>query len=147
MLHFEGDKDFPKPPAEVGAKLSDARFLVECVPEGEPVGTPEPATATARLRPKIAFVRGTLEVTLRVVEAVPASSVRLAIHSKSIGASADVEAALSLTPQGGGTRVHWAADVVNLGGLLKLVPQGLIRGAAQNVINNLWAQVEAKLGV
>jgi carbon monoxide dehydrogenase subunit G len=146
MLHFEGDKDFPLAPADLWAKLSDARFLVQCIPGAEKVLTAEHDRAVCVLRPGFAFVRGTLEVTLQVTEAVPGQSVRLLLHSKGIGTTSDVEAALALTAQGGGTRVHWTADVKQLGGLLKAVPQGLIKASAQKVIGDVWAQVEAKLG-
>jgi carbon monoxide dehydrogenase subunit G len=145
MLHFEGDKDFPRPPADVWSKLSDARFLVQCIPDAQVIGTPTAETAECKLRPGFAFVRGTLNVTLRVLEAVEATSVRLALLSKAIGASSDVEAVLAFSPSEKGTRVHWTEEVKTLTGLLKLVPQGLIRGAAEKVINDVWAQVEAKL--
>jgi carbon monoxide dehydrogenase subunit G len=145
MLHFEGDKDLSKPPAEVWAKLSDARFLVQCIPGGEVVGQPEAASAVCKLRPGFAFVRGTLEVTLRVIEAMPDTLVRLSLLSKGIGASSEVEGGLNLSLRGNDTRVHWTADVKTLGGLLKMVPKGLIQGAAESVIKDVWAQVEAKL--
>jgi carbon monoxide dehydrogenase subunit G len=145
MLHFEGDKEFSKPPAEVWARLSDARLLVQCIPGAEPVGQAEPTTAACKLHPKLAFVRGTLEVTLRVVEAVEPTTVRLSLLSKAVGASSEVAVVLALAGAGDGTRVHWTADVVSLGGLLKLVPSGLIRGAAQSVINDVWAQVDVKM--
>jgi carbon monoxide dehydrogenase subunit G len=146
MLHFEGEKDLPRPPAEVAAQLSDARFLVRCIPDAEVVGTPTADRAECKVRPGFSFVRGTLHVTIRVVEAVPGTSTRLSLFSKAIGASSDVEAVLTYAPTEAGTRVHWTADIKTLTGLLKLVPQGLIRGAAQNVINDVWTQVEAKLG-
>ena len=41
--------------------------------------------------------------------------------------------------------MHWIAEVKELGGLLKMVPQGLIRGAAQKVLDDAWTAVEAKL--
>ena len=37
MLRFEGDRDFPHPPAELFAKLTDARFLASCIPDVEKV--------------------------------------------------------------------------------------------------------------
>src|SRR5438067_1801791 len=37
MLHFEGTRDFARPPAEVWARLTDARFLVKCLPGVESV--------------------------------------------------------------------------------------------------------------
>jgi uncharacterized protein len=145
MLHFEGEKEFRRPVADVWAKLSDARFLVECVPGVETVVRAEPTEAVWTLRPGLSFVRGTLEITLKVVEAVRESSVRLTVTSKGIGSSSDVEAVLRLTPEGDGTRVAWTADVKSLGGLLKALPQGLLKASAQKVIGDIWAAVEAKL--
>jgi 2-furoyl-CoA dehydrogenase large subunit len=145
MLHFEGDKEFPQPPGDLWPRLSDARFLVQCIPDVQSVSRAEPQEAVAVLRPGVAFVRGTLELTLRVAEAVPDKSVSLSLHSKGIGSSSTVQAALALTPQGGGTRVHWSADIQELGGLLKAVPRGLIQASAQKVIADVWAGLEAKL--
>jgi carbon monoxide dehydrogenase subunit G len=56
-----------------------------------------------------------------------------------------VEATIALAPDGTGTRVRWTAEIKTLGGLLKMVPAGLIRGAAQKVVNDAWSAVEAKL--
>jgi carbon monoxide dehydrogenase subunit G len=97
------------------------------------------------LRPGFSFVRGTLDVTLHVVDAVEPSAARYAVASKGIGSSADVEATVALAPEGAGTRVRWTAEIKTLGGLLKMVPAGLIRGAAQKVVNDAWSAVEAKL--
>ena len=145
MLRFEGDRDFPQPPAELFAKLTDARFLVTCVPDVEGVAEQGPDRAVFSVRPGLAFVRGTLEVTLQVTEKTPPTSARMSLVSKGIGSSSTVEATLALAPQDAGTRMHWIAEVKELGGLLKMVPQGLIRGAAQKVLDNAWTAVEAKL--
>jgi uncharacterized protein len=145
MLHFEGDKELTRGPAEVFAKLSDARFLVQCIPGGTPVGEAEADRAVAKVKPALSFVTGSLEVTVRVVERTPDSAVRLTLSSKGLANSSDVDTALTLTPHEGGTRLHWTADVTRLGGLLKAVPTGLIRGAAQKVISDVWNNVEARL--
>ena len=135
---------FAQAPADVSARLTDARFLVQCIPGAEAVAVAEADRAVCTLRPGFAFVRGTLELTLRVVEASPGTATRLALTSKGIGSSSEVEALLTYTAQDGGTRVHWTADIKQLGGLLKAIPQGLIRGAAQKVIADVWANVEVK---
>jgi 2-furoyl-CoA dehydrogenase large subunit len=146
MLRFEGEKEFSRhTPEEVWAKLSDARFLVQCIPDVHEVREQSAERAVCLLRPGFAFVRGTLEVTLRVAEAVSPSSILLALASKGIGTSSEVEATISLSPQESGTRVQWVAEVKSLGGLLKAVPQGLIRGAAQKVVNDAWTSVENRL--
>jgi uncharacterized protein len=145
MVRFDGEKDFPQPSAELWAKLSDARFLVQCIPDVESVVEVESDRARMALRPGFSFVRGTLEATLRIVDAVAPKTARYLITNKGIGSSADAEATITLVPQGAGTRVRWAAEVKALGGLLKMVPSGLIRGAAQKVVNDTWSAVEAKL--
>jgi carbon monoxide dehydrogenase subunit G len=145
MLHFEGDQELSRSPAELYPKLSDARFLVQCIPGGTVVGEPDADRAMCKVKPALSFVTGSLEVTAQVTERVPDSLVRVTLRSKGIGSSSDVEGVLTLTPQDGGTRLHWTADVTRLGGLLKAVPSGLIRGAAQKVINDVWDNVQAKL--
>ena len=102
MLHFEGDKDLSRGPAELYPKLSDARFLVQCIPGGAVVGEPEADRGVCKVKPALSFVTGSLEVTVQVTERVPDSSVR-GPASKGIGSSSDVDAVLTLTPQDGGT--------------------------------------------
>jgi carbon monoxide dehydrogenase subunit G len=146
MLRFEGQKDFiHHAPAALWEKLSDASFLTQCVPDVYQIARQERAEAVFSLRPGFAFVRGTLEVTLRIAEAVSPTSVRVVLHSKGIGTSSEVEAIMSLTPLETGTRVDWVAEVKQLGGLLKAVPHGLIRGAAQKVVQDAWNNVEKRL--
>jgi len=144
MVRFEGEKDFPQAPAELWAKLTDVRFLVRCLPDVESVKEVEADHAVLVLRPGFSFVRGTLDMTLRVVDAVEPAA-RYVVVSKGIGSSADVEATVVLAPQDTGTRVRWAVEIKTLGGLLKMVPAGLIRGAAQKVVHDAWSAIEAKL--
>src|SRR5262245_57911610 len=144
MLRFEGDRDFPQAPADLFARLTDARFLVECIPDVESVKEQQADSATLVLRPGFAFVRGTLDVVMRIVEA-SLPSARIHLDSKGIGSSAVVESSLTVADHAGGSRVHWVAEIKSLGGLLKMVPTGLIRGAAEKVINDAWSRIEEKL--
>jgi carbon monoxide dehydrogenase subunit G len=145
MLRFEGDRDFALTVDELFARMSDARFLVECIPDVDSVKVLQADRAVVVLRPGFSFVRGTLEVTLEVVDAVAPQSVRVLLHSKGIGTSAEVEASLALSALEAGSRVHWVTEIKSLGGLLKLVPTGLVRGAAEKVINDAWARAAQKL--
>lgn len=145
MLHFEGDQVFALPLPVVWSKLSDLKFLVGCIPNAEAVEHPSPQLATCKVRPGFTFVRGTLSVTLKVVEAVEGQALKLLCHGKGIGSSNDVEMSLAFAEQEGGSRVHWSADVTNLGGLLKATPQMLLKGAAQKVIADVWESVKSRL--
>jgi uncharacterized protein len=145
MVHLEGDKDFPLGQAALYAKLSDAQWLASCVPGMVSIKDTSAEAATLVLRPGFSFVRGTLEVTLRRLEATPETALRYEILGKGIGSTSTVVAALTLATQDAGSRVHWVADIVNLGGLLKAIPQGLVKASAERVILDTWAAIEAKL--
>lgn len=145
MLHFEGTREFEQGLELVWSAFSDARNLAQCVPGAEAVKEATEDAAACVLRPGFAFIRGTLDMTLRITERTPMSAVRLQNVSKGIGSSAEVDIRLSLVPIEKGTQVSWTADVVQLGGLLKAVPQGLIQAAAQRVIEDSWTKVAEKL--
>jgi len=144
-MQFEGDKEFALPPRAVFAKLNDARFLVGCIPGRESIAHADQRTAVCKLRPGFTFVRGELDMTIEIVETIPDSTVKYALRSKGIGSSSDVEVFVTLSPKNAGTAVHWKAEVKSLGGLLKALPSGLIRGAAQKVIADVWNEVEKQL--
>jgi uncharacterized protein len=144
-MQFAGEKELPLPPKAVFAKLSDARFLVECIPGREATRQAEQNIATFTQRPGFAFMRGTLELTIQILEATPDRTIKYALRSKGIGSTSDVETILTLTPKGAGTHVLWNVEVKSLGGLLKAVPGGLIQGAAQKIIADVWQELEKKL--
>lgn len=145
MLHFEGETSFIQALSLVWDKLSDARFLLACIPDVENTSRCDRDSAACVIRPGFAFVRGKLDLTIQVVKAVESTSTHLLLHTKGIGSSSKVEAALIFKPQDGGTVVQWTAEVKELGGLLKAVPRGLIQAAAQKVIADAWTAVKAKM--
>lgn len=145
MLQFDGNCNLPGSPTVLWPLLRDAGFLAACIPEATVTGTPGKDRATCTVRPGFAFVRGSLDVTIDVVEAVEPSRLRLLQISKGIGTSSELETILTLSPAEPGTRVQWSAEVKRLGGLLKAVPTGLIRGAAQKVIDDVWQGIEKKV--
>jgi carbon monoxide dehydrogenase subunit G len=145
MLTLQGDKDFGLPLVEVWAKLTDARFLITCIPDVERVDRAEKDEAALVIRPGLAFVRGSLDVTVNILDKMEPSSFLARLVSRGIGSSSTVEVRLNLNAMDPGTHLHWVAEVTQLGGLLKMVPSGLLQGAAQKVIGDIWNNVEARL--
>ena len=145
MLHFEGERDFSLAPAQIWAKLRNARFLVTCIPEATIKGVPERDRAVCSVRPGLAFAVGTLDTTVEILDAKEPTDLRFLLSSKGIGTSSEVETALTIAATETGSRVRWAADVKKLGGLLKAVPSGLISGAAQKTIEDVWHGIAKKL--
>jgi carbon monoxide dehydrogenase subunit G len=145
MLRFEGEREFAVPAGEAHTRLTEVSFLVRCIPDVETVRSIAGDRAELVLRPGFSFVRGTLEVTLGLVER-DAPGATFLLLSKGIGSSSEVRATLVVAEDGERSRVHWVAEVTSLGGLLKMVPAGLIRGAAEKVINDAWDRIGRAMG-
>jgi carbon monoxide dehydrogenase subunit G len=145
MIHFEGDKSFALPVAEAAAKLSDAGFLANCLPDAQ-ISEATPEIAVWKLKPKLSFITGSLNVEMTRTEHEAGKSVGFKVFAKAIGASSTVLTHLAFAEAaGGGTAVHWTGDLTEVTGLLKIVPKGLIEGSARKVIEDVWTAVIAKL--
>ena len=145
MMKFEGDQDFVQEPAPLWAKLRSAAFLVECIPDATVEGQPTQDLAKCSVRPGFSFVRGSMDVHVKIIEAVEPTLVKVSLISKGIGSGSDVEAILNLAPHEQGTRVHWVAELKSMSGLMKMIPSGLIKGAAHKVIEDVMIGVKKKL--
>jgi carbon monoxide dehydrogenase subunit G len=147
MIHFEGDKSFPLPVTVAAALLSDAGFLANCLPDAQ-VSIAAPEKADWKLKPKLSFITGSLNVELTRTDYEPEKSVGFKVFAKGIGASSTVLTSLAFSEAlGDGTAVHWTGDLTEVTGLLKIVPKGLIEGSARKVIEDVWEAVSARLTV
>jgi len=145
VIHFEGDRTFPLPVADVAAKLSDAAFLIGCLPDAR-VTEATPDRGAWKLKPKFTFLTGTLDMTLTATARIPGEAVAYRVTTKAIGAGSAVETKLAFVPTAdGGTVVRWTGDLVEVTGLLKMVPKGLIQSTAEKVIDDVWTAIGAKL--
>ena len=145
MIHFEGVQSFPLPVAEVAAKLSDAGFLANCVPDAQ-ISEATPDKSVGKIKPKLSFLTGSLTLEADVTAREAGKSVAYRLVTKTIGASSTVTTKLEFAEaEGGGTAVHWSGDLVAVTGLLKMVPKGLLEGSARKVIDDVWAALKAKL--
>lgn len=144
MIHFEGVESFPTPPADLYAKLADAGWLARALPDTEVL---EATTdrATWKVKPKFAFMAGTLDTIAEVAARVSGEQVRYRVTSTSVGAKSVAEATMTIRPAGAGSEVQWAGDLTELGGLLKMVPRGLLQAAAQKVIADVWVALKQKV--
>jgi carbon monoxide dehydrogenase subunit G len=143
-MQAAGDRDFALPMNDLFARLSDAAWLAGCLAEVQ-ITQATADVAAWNLRPKLAFVAGTIDTTLTVTERKAPTEMRAKVFSKGVGTTATVETLLTFAAQGDGTRVHWEMSISQLTGLLKLVPKGLLQGAAQKVIEDVWVSIEKKL--
>jgi carbon monoxide dehydrogenase subunit G len=129
----------------VSGKLSDAGFLVNALPDAT-VTEATPDKAVWSLRPKLSFLTGSLHATMDVTAREEGKAAAFRIFTKAMGASSTVNVGLTFadTPDGQ-TAVHWTGDIVEVTGLLKMVPKGTLQGTAQKVIEDVWKAVVEKV--
>src|SRR5438552_3833246 len=145
MIHFEGDRAFARPFSATCAKLSDAAWLVGCLSEAK-VTEASANRAAWKLKPKLSFLTGSLDTVLEVTGRETGKSASFKIVTRAIGATSTVTATLHFTEgELGGAAIHWVGELVQVTGLLKMVPKGLLQGTAEKVIEDVWAAVTAKL--
>ena len=144
MIQFEGVETFTSAPAAVFARLSDAGFVANSLPDAKVI-TATPDRAEWRVKPKLPFLSGELETVATVTERADETGIKYRLDSKGIGSGTVVEAALVLVAEGSGTKVNWTGSITAMTGLMKLAPKGLVQGAAQKVLADCWAAVRAKL--
>ena len=133
MIHFEGVESFPTPPADLYAKLADAGWLASSLPDTE-VSETTPDKATWKVKPKFAFMAGTLDTVAEVTGRTPGQQVRYRVTSTSVGAKSVAESTLTIRPSAGGSEVQWSGDLTEFGGLLKIGSPGVVAGGRQKVV-------------
>lgn len=143
-MRFDGERTVAAPVDAIYARLSDASFLASAIPDATPQGG-SADSARCVVQPNLSFVRGKLDVVVTVLTRQPNSNIAFSIASQGIGASADVAAGVALKDDGDRTIIAWSAEIVRLTGLLRLAPEGLIRGAAHKVIDDVWTSIAARL--
>jgi carbon monoxide dehydrogenase subunit G len=146
MFQLSGEEHFSQAQNTVWARLTDVEWLVKCLPDVEDVARDQSGSLVCRVRPGLSFVKGTLKVTLDILDERAPDAVRIRIHSKGIGASALVETAVELSSVDSGTRLDWSAEVKELGGLLQPVSRDLVAAAARKVIAQGWTEFRNQLG-
>ncbi len=145
MMRFEGDRQFPVPPDNVFLRLGDAQFLVGSILGHQPVGTPSEDEAQCLITPHFAFMRGSMELTVRIAEAIPPTNLRVVVQGRGYSCQCEAQVLVTFAERAGGTRLHWTAEIIKLEGLLAVVPTGQIETAAQKVIQDSWSQLSARL--
>jgi carbon monoxide dehydrogenase subunit G len=145
MMRLDGQQSYSIPVDVLWCKLTDLEFVVAAIPDVVRVNSMSPSTAELVLRPKLAFIQADLELA---IEQIPGEENRTAewmLKTKAIGSHSKVRTKIELEPGPRGSVMHWSATVEDLGGLLKMVPSGLIEAAARRVITDVLTRIEEKM--
>ncbi len=144
MIAFAGDQTFAHPVPAVAAQLSDVGWLVGILPDVQVVSA---ATERAewKMKPRLSFVTGHLDSVMERTAHEPGESVEFRVVTKGIGATSTVNIRLSFRPSDAGAYVAWTGEIVEVTGLLKMVPKGLLQSTAEKVIDEVWTAVAAQM--
>jgi carbon monoxide dehydrogenase subunit G len=145
MIQLAGERQMAISAERLYQELGDLSRLVQTLPDVQKVKSVSEDEAAFVVKPGLSFVKGELDTVARRVEHDPPRRAVLEIASKGIGSSSKVRAAFELEPAGEGTLLRWRAEVLELGGLLKMVPAGLLKGAGQKVVESWITNLEQRL--
>jgi carbon monoxide dehydrogenase subunit G len=145
VIQFAGERSFPHSIAVVAEMLSDVGWLVGTLPDVQ-VTAAAPDRATWKMKPKLSFVTGHLDSAMDRTAHEPGSTVGYRVVTKAIGAASTVQIRLSFHEADSGTVVPWAGELVEVTGLLKMVPKGLLQSTSEKVIEEVWEAVARSLG-
>jgi len=158
MLRLEGCEDFQLSRLEMWDHMTDMEFLSRMVPDLQEVVRSEPGMLVCRVRPGFSFLRGSLEITFETTKQQPPTLAEIQVKSKGIGSSVSVLTSFELVElandemgkepgsnSNGKTRLHWTAEVQELGGLLKPVSRDLIEAVAGRIVAQIWTNVRREL--
>jgi carbon monoxide dehydrogenase subunit G len=144
-MNFAGTEHFEIPPADLWTRLNDMAFISRVIPDVDKIERLEPTGFTCKVRPRFAFLTGSLELSFTIIESEPEKHLVVRSRGKGIGAAVVVDATMDLEPAIDGTNLKWSGTIVSREGLLKPISTGLIQAAAERVINSFWQNFRAAL--
>lgn len=152
-MEFGGEEILAATPDRVYDFLTDLDGFPAVIPELVSHERPDPSTLQCVVRPGFSFLRGTMKLRFTLDELVPPSSAVMRIDAAGIGVSMKVASRMKFEPYadaaaaGGGpaTKVVWQSTVSDLKGLVATISPGLVRSAADQVLQHGWKKLREKL--
>lgn len=145
-LQISGEDAFTAQVPLLYSKLSDAAFLLGCLEEhlGEVIeATRDRAIWT--MRPPMPMLPGMLEMKMEFLRRVEDSLTHVRIHGSGFGGAGVVETVNEIVSTDEGSIVRWTASVVEVSGMLKMVPAMMLEPGIRQAVTTSWVTVRQKL--
>jgi carbon monoxide dehydrogenase subunit G len=144
-LTFGGNETFSAPPEQVFAALTDLDRLPSLIPDLVSAEKVDDRTLNCVVRPGFSFLRGTLRMTIEIVDRVSPKSASMKVSASGMGAQIEIASSLEIAPKDSGSALTWSATVTELKGLVATISRPLISAAADQVIRKAWQRLHAEL--
>lgn len=145
-LDLEGVEHFSSKPDDVFRVLTDIDLMPTLIPDLQSSEKVDPQQLKCVVRPGFSFIRGKLNITIKLEDLAPPESAMMQIAARGIGTEIDIESRFNLSPEGEGTAMAWSANVTRLKGLVSAVSPALTSAAAGVVLRSGWTEIRKALG-
>ncbi len=148
-MRFEGEYRIKAAQDRIYAVLVDPRAIVRYVPDVEVLELADAGAdrVEGKVRTGVSFLRGTLGVTVTIVERDPPRRARMKVRAQGMGSTFDVETSMTLRADGPETLVAWSADTTIRGTVAsvgaRLLP-GLVEKKTKEFLEALRADLEGR---
>jgi len=144
-MHFEGSEPFSQPAPQLYAFLGDVGRVAATLKDADDL-LPEADRASWNVRPRFAFLAGTLQTLAEIQLRQPPDELGYLITSRGVGCHSSMRIRLRVSPRGPVlTQIDWTADLVELTGILRMVPRPMLQLAVLQVINDVWQSIRHHL--
>ena len=145
-MRFQGDVTIDAPRERAWAFLTDAGEVTQCAPGVQSLKTVDDRRFMVDVRAGVGPIRGTFTCAVMWLERHAPERARVQARCKVPASTVDVMTVLALSDLGDGrSLLHWESDV-HLSGLLGSLSRPLIQGAADTLLQEVFACINAKLG-
>ena len=141
---INGSYTFNAPPERVWNLLMDTAAIAACVPgcqELTPIGNDR---YQAKLSVAVSAVTGSYDATIALEDKDPPHGYTLRVDGQGRPGFVKGVARMKFTEEGGGTRLHVAADV-QVGGAVARIGQRLLEGVGKTMMNRFFECMGSRL--
>ncbi len=139
-MKLEGSYDVLAPRQKVWDAFLDPAVLQQAIPGCEKLEALGNDEYKATLKVGVGGVKGTFEGKVRLTDKKAPESYRLAAEGSGGPGFVKADTLISLTEEGGGTRVAYSADV-QVGGLIASVGQRMLGGVSKMMADKFFGKM------
>jgi carbon monoxide dehydrogenase subunit G len=139
MLVFKNTEDLHSLWPQARNCLQNAAFLASCVPNAR-LGDANYDSASWIVSPSLAILSQSIATTLHVTDR-RSDRIVLGVENRTSGATLTATGEFVFREP----HVDWSATIASITGLLKLVPQPVLRVNAERMLTELWRSIRIKL--
>jgi len=143
-VQLQGQEFFEAPHAIVLEKLADLSFLANSVPEAQLIEATANRTLL-HLPPGVTMLPGRLQVELLLLKR-EGCEISYRIVNRATGATGTAEVKLMVAELSSErTQVAWTAEVVQVTGLLRMMPNSVLKAGLERAIPHVWSRIRTAL--